>query len=94
MMGHWSKCSVYAVARALSEQRGFDWDQAFRVAWWAMRANEQPPASAFVVLARMESVQNVPAVPEEVARMFQLNMRNRLAGKICAGAQGAAEGMG
>ena len=79
-MKHWSKCSVYAVAKAISEQHGWDWDQAFRATWWAMRANETPPTSTSVILTRMESVQNVPDVPNQVAEMFRLNLQNRLAG--------------
>lgn len=78
-MRHWSKCSPYAVARALSEQHNCDWDQAFRMAWYAMRRGV-PNASSSQVLYRMETVRHVPVVPESVMSMFQLHLRNVLLG--------------
>jgi hypothetical protein len=79
---HWSRCSVYAVARALYEQHDCDWDQAFRMAWYAMRRGVVLDASPFQVLHRMEMVRNVPVVPEGVMLMFQLHLRNVLMGRV------------
>jgi len=77
---HWSQCSIYAVARGIAEQHGVDWDQAFRYAWWGMRANEDPPASLAVVRARLDQVRHVPVVPAEVVEQFEMNLRRRLGG--------------
>lgn len=84
MPKHWSHCSVYAVARAISEQHNTDWDQAFRFAWHAMRANDTPPTSVYSILVWMEQVKHVPIVPERVLFMMQANLRQILRPKYCA----------
>lgn len=76
---HWSRRSVYAVARAIGEHHGVDWDQAFRMAWYAMRANDEFPTRD-EALARMQQVECVPEVPGEVFRVFQANLRRILKG--------------
>jgi hypothetical protein len=75
-MKHWSKCTPYAVARALVEQHDCDWDRALEFAWEAMRMTQPMPSKA-QSLYRMELVQYVPDVPERVLIMFRLNFMNR-----------------
>ena len=79
--GFWSFCSVYAVARGIARQHEVDWDQAFRMAWYGMRANEAIPTWA-EALSRMQKVVYVPEVPESVFLMFQKNLRRRLKGDV------------
>jgi len=74
-MKHWSKCGPYAVAKALSEQHGMDWIEAFRLAWCAMRMNEDPPQSVPAIEARISRVRHTPVVPESVLAMFQQHYR-------------------
>lgn len=73
---HWAQCSVYAVARALWNQHGCEWDRALEFAWEAMRMGERMPSPA-QGLARMFLVQDVPEVPERVFENFQAHFRER-----------------
>ena len=81
-MKHWSKWSVYAVAKAVSEQHGMDWLEAFRLVWYSMHRNETPPQSVPAIEARMGQVEYVPEVPEKVLEMFQASYRNKLRGGL------------
>ena len=58
-----AKYSVYAIAKALTEQHGFVWDAAFITAWYS-RHNELPTKSPHQVLAIIQSVKRIPTLSE------------------------------
>ena len=77
MSNLWNHCTPYAVARAIAEQHGVDYDQAFRLAWYGMKP-DPPTATYSQIFSRMAMVRIVPEVPENVVKMFQRNLRRRI----------------
>jgi len=67
---HWTKYSVYAIAVALCKQHEFDPDIAFQCAWYALKANKQPPMSMYQILSRMSRVKHIPSISEAGMRVM------------------------
>lgn len=81
MVKHWTERSPYAVARALMDQHGMEYDQAFRFAWYTMRKGH-PTASLDQILSRIMKVKNIPMVSEISFQIMQTNLQYVL-GEAC-----------
>ena len=58
-----SKWSVYAIAKALTEQHDYCWDVAFLLVWYS-RHDEMPTKSPYQALAIIERVKHIPELSE------------------------------
>jgi len=79
MVKHWTERSPYAVARALMDQHGMEYDQAFRFVWYTMRKGH-PTVSLAQMLYRIMKVKNIPIVSETSVQIMQTNLQYVLGG--------------
>ena len=59
-----SKWSVYAIAKALTDQHDYCWDVAFLLVWYS-RHVEMPTKSPYQALAIIQRVKHVPTLSEK-----------------------------
>lgn len=80
MVKHWTERSPYAVARALMDQHGMEYDQAFHFAWYTMREGH-PMVSPNQILSRIMRVKNIPMVSETSFQIMHTNLQYVLRGE-------------